>query len=532
MPKKFNTTAACIPQEHYMVNLENRLKKIKCLVDEGLYFTINKARQYGKTTTLMALEQYLKRDYYVVSMDFQTFGSEEFSTENIFALSFAGSFIRHLTSEITDRSEDLEKIIFQMETIIEKEQKNFRLLKLFEKISDICARTDKPVVLMIDEVDSAADNQVFIDFLSQLRAYYIRRATQPTFKSVILAGVYDVKNLVRKLRPDEEHKVNSPWNIAADFDIDMSLSKKGISDMLKEYEEDYHTGMNTGEMAELLYNETSGYPFLVSRLCKLMDEEVSITRGGKSAAWTIDGFMEAYRILTSEKNTLFESLIGKVINYPDLNSILQDKIFNGQTIPYTATNPVIDLAAMFGIIKNADGVVAPANRIFAKVLSDYYLSMDELKNLDIYKMSQQEKTGFINDGKLNMHRILEKFTEHFTDLYGHESEKFIEREGRKYFLLYLRPIINGTGHYSMEAVTTSENRTDLIVYYHEEFFILETKIWRGPKRHREGEEQLLGYLADYHQDIGYMITFNFNKTKESGLREVHMNGKTLIEAMV
>ncbi len=56
-----------------------------------------------------------------------------------------------------------------------EERKNFRLLKLFEKISDICAKTDKPVVLMIDETDSAANNQVFIDFLSQLWAYYIRK---------------------------------------------------------------------------------------------------------------------------------------------------------------------------------------------------------------------------------------------------------------------------------------------------------------------------------------------------------------------
>lgn len=232
------------------------------------------------------------------------------------------------------------------------------------------------------------------------------------------------------------------------------------------------------------------------------------------------------------KNTLFESIIGKVINYPELNNILQDKIFNGQTIPYTATNPAIDLASMFGIAKNADGMVVPSNKIFAKVLSDYYLSLDELKDLDIYRASRQEKTQFSKNGKLNMWLIIEKFAEHFTDLYGHKNTKFIEKEGRKYFLLYLRPIINGTGHYSMEAVTTSETRTDLIIYYHEEFFILETKIWHGPKKHRDGEKQLLGYMDDYHQDTGYLITFNFNKTNEAGIQEVHFGEKTLIEAMI
>ena len=130
-------------------------------------------------------------------------------------------------------------------------------------------------------------------------------------------------------------------------------------------------------------------------------------------------------------DTLFESIIGKVRDYPELNNILQDKIFNGQTIPYTATNPVIDLAAMFGIIKNADGTAVPANRIFAKVLSDYYLSLDELKSPDIYKASRQEKTQFTKGGKLNMKLVIQKFAEHFTDLYGHENAKFIEKEGRK-----------------------------------------------------------------------------------------------------
>lgn len=48
------------------------------------------------------------------------------------------------------------------------------------------------------------------------------------FHSVILAGVTDVKHLRSKIKTEDQHKVNSPWNIAADFDIDMSLSQSGI----------------------------------------------------------------------------------------------------------------------------------------------------------------------------------------------------------------------------------------------------------------------------------------------------------------
>ncbi len=60
MPKEFNVTAVCMPEIHYMVNIDERLRKVKAMVDAGKYFTINRARQYGKTTTLMALENYLQ----------------------------------------------------------------------------------------------------------------------------------------------------------------------------------------------------------------------------------------------------------------------------------------------------------------------------------------------------------------------------------------------------------------------------------------------------------------------------------------
>ena len=44
MAKVFNVNAVCIPDLHYMVNLDSRLKEIKELIDKGLYFTINRAQ--------------------------------------------------------------------------------------------------------------------------------------------------------------------------------------------------------------------------------------------------------------------------------------------------------------------------------------------------------------------------------------------------------------------------------------------------------------------------------------------------------
>lgn len=52
--KEFNTTAICVPSKHYMVDPTDKAAEIRRLVDAGKYFTMNRARQYGKTTTLTA----------------------------------------------------------------------------------------------------------------------------------------------------------------------------------------------------------------------------------------------------------------------------------------------------------------------------------------------------------------------------------------------------------------------------------------------------------------------------------------------
>lgn len=534
VPKVFNTTAVCIPKEHYMVNLDERLKKIKVFVDAGKYFTINRARQYGKTTTLRALYLYLQGEYYVVSMDFQTFGSAEFQTETIFSRSFANSFLRSLKRNPVNKTEQLNEAMAQLEKSVASQNDFFALKALFEQLGDICAVSDKPIVLMIDEVDSASNNQVFLDFLAQLRAQYMERDIYPTFRSVILAGVYDVKNLRGKIRPEDEHRYNSPWNIAADFDISMSFSKNEIAGMLTEYEADYKTGMNVDEMAGLLFDDTSGYPFLVSRLCQLMDEVVckKETYGSKSAAWTKEGFYEAQRLILAEKNMLFESLSEKLVSYPELNDMLKSLLFTGKPIVFNYYEPSIGVASMFGFVKNKNGMLVVANRIFETWLYNFYLSAADMQKKEIYAASLMDKNQFIVNGCLNMRLILEKFVVHFHDLYGDQNETFLEEEGRKYFLLYLRPIINGTGNYYIEAQTRGQKRTDVIVDYRGHQYVIEMKIWRGQEYNNRGEKQLAGYLDDYHVNKGYLVSFNFNRKKKTGIREIVFNDKVIIEAVV
>lgn len=93
-------------------------------------------------------------------------------------------------------------------------------------------------------MDNASNNQVFLDFLAQMRGYYL---DTPTLQSVILAGIHDIRNFRQKIRSDAEHKHNSPWNITSPFDVDTSFSPDDIARMLTDYENDHHAKMNAAK---------------------------------------------------------------------------------------------------------------------------------------------------------------------------------------------------------------------------------------------------------------------------------------------
>ncbi|MDO5423950.1 MAG: AAA-like domain-containing protein [Eubacteriales bacterium] len=562
MKKIFNVSGDCKPELHYMVELSGRLEQMKEMVDAGQYFTVNRARQYGKTTTLRALEQYLKAEYTVISLDFQTLDADKFENGDTFSRAFAKYFLQTLSYTKEGKEEKLKEELAELKAASQDKTAGFSLFELFMCLSNLCAVSVKPMVLLIDEVDSASNNQVFLDFLAQLRGGYMNRDRRPTFQSVILAGVYDVKNIKRKIRPEDAHKMNSPWNthggneesgslltfddcpwdqkectpfdIAADFLVDMSFSPKDIEGMLNQYEADYHTGMDVPQIAKLLYDYTSGYPFLVSRLCKLMDERLPEREDFPdiSAVWTQKGVVEAVGLLLSEKNTLFDSLTGKLTDYPELKAVLYTLLFQGQKILYNPDNEAISTALMFGFVRVEGNSVIVANRIFETRLYNLFLTDPEVQNSDIYRASFQSMNQFIRNGHLDMKRVLEKFVLYFHDLYGDQNQRFYEEDGRRYFLLYLRPIINGTGNYYIEAQTRNMERTDVIIDYNGEQFVIELKIWRGDAYHSRGEEQLRAYLDYYHLDKGYMLSFNFNKKKTPGVREIQIGEKVLIEAVV
>jgi len=517
--KIFNTAGTCRHNEHYMVDITKRLEIISKMIAKGDYFCINRGRQYGKTTTLTALAEYLKEDYCVFSISFEGIDDTCFAT----AASANAAFLRLLRQEArwTSQEDSVKKLLDEVAPRGLSSVENFDFTDI---VSELCSISSKPIVILIDEVDQAGNNEGFVKFLGGLRNMYLKRNTQPTFKSVILAGVYDIKNLKLKMRSDDEHQYNSPWNIAVPFDVDMSLPADGIAGMLAEYKAEHNVDFDNVSVAQMIYDYTSGYPFLVSRLCQIIDTE--------GWSWDKEGVLKAVNKILNEGSTLFDDIVKKLDQFPELERTIRGVLFNGYRYPFNYYDKATNLALMFSFVKQQDGAFTITCRLFETWFYNYFISQD--KTSEAFLLGQMAKSQFIHDGIIDMSHLLERFCVHMNQTFDMDKDhKFLEENGRQIFLTYLRPIINGVGHYHIEEQTRDCDRMDVVIDYLSRQYVIELKIWRGNAYNERGEDQLCRYLEYFDLQTGYLLSFCFNKTKKPGLLPaIELKGRTLIEAIV
>jgi len=509
-----------------MADISGKIAKIKALIDMECYFTINRARQYGKTTTIAALERELKEEYIVVSISFEGLGDESFASSE----AFCNVLIKHIVKSLRFTSATDEYI----DKWAGGDVSNFDLLS--DHITAMCK--SKKVVLMIDEVDKTSNNRVFLHFLSMLRNKFLARENDRdyTFHSVILAGVYDIKNIKLKMteeglyKPSEtENKVyNSPWNIAVDFEVDMSFNPSEIAAMLGNYESDHNIKMDIAAISEEIYSYTSGYPFLVSRICKHIDEKLNMD-------WTAEGVQKAVDIILHESNTLFDDVFKNLENNKELHDLIYGLLVVGETRDLVIDNPVINTGFMYGFLKKKENgmrTITIANKIFEIRMLNYFISKNfGTKNQIARSVLQRD---IVRDGVFDMELCLCKFAEHYAEIFSDADVEFLERHGRLLFLSYLKPLINGQGFYHIESQFTDLRRMDVVVDFGRQQFIIELKLWRGEQYRAEAYAQLCGYLETKRVDTGYLLSFDFRKesNKVRKTEWIETGGKRIFDVMV
>jgi hypothetical protein len=334
--------------------------------------------------------------------------------------------------------------------------------------------------------------------------------------------VHDVKNLKLKLRADEERKFNSPWNIAVDFKIDMSLHPENIEPMLIEYCTEHGFSFDTKTFSDKLYYYTHGYPFLVSKLCKIIDEELM---EDSKRPWTSTDLEKAVRILVRERNTLFDDLIKNLEHYHDLYAIVYRIVIVGDDELFSPHDPIIELGMLYGILRQTDEHFYIDNFIFEQVIYDYMLS--KKRRLDDMHDDRYRTRFMQDDNSLDMKLVLRRFQQFMKEQYSSKDADFLERNGRLLFLAFVKPIINGSGYDFKEPQISEERRLDIVITFNQFRYVVELKIWRGEKAHERGLKQLHGYLENLGLNEGYLLIFDTSANKVYTEEQISVDGKEI-----
>ena len=171
------------------------------------------------------------------------------------------------------------------------------------------------------------------------------------------------------------------------------------------------------------------------------------------------------------------------------------------------------------------------NKIFETRISNYFVTKNEQS-----KSNKRTNEAFYNiatDDYFDMELCLEKFAAFFNrEIFPIKKKELLEIQYRISFLSYLKPLLNGIGHYHYESQLSDERRMDLIVNYGRHEYLVELKRIFSERDREDGIKQLLGYMDDRGADVGYFLTFDFRKKSESKMEWREVDGKRILEVNV
>ncbi len=458
------------------------------LIESQQYFVLHAPRQTGKTTFLHALAHRLNAEgkYVCVVCSLESAGYQSISVESANKV-----FIQaiYLSAEIflsaDNRPPDPDKYAAGS-------------LLLRKYLSDWCQSMDKPLVLLLDEVDSLYDD-VLISTLRQLRdGFQARPRNFP--QSVAIVGLRDIREYRLRARADNPSiGAGSPFNIKAKSLFLSAFSREEVLELLNQ-----HTG-DTGQLFseavfEKLYEYSGGQPWLTNALANEIVAE--ILKNNYSLEITPEMVETAKERLIEQRQTHLDSLSDK-INEPRVRPILMS-IITGEAPAFDGYNDAVRYCRDLGII-TPENPIRFANPIYREIITRILnSSLADGINQDIAQTSWYLQ----GDGTLDMDKLLTAFT----DFYRRHSESWLERfeykeAGHQLLLMaFLQRIINGGGRIERE-MAVGNGRTDLAVFWKSQIIPIEIKMHHDKWSEPEGMEQLGRYMDRLGQHRGYLVFF-------------------------
>lgn len=233
-----------------------------------------------------------------------------------------------------------------------------------------------PIVVFVDEIDSALGMAFTDDFFAAIRAAYNARASHPEFQRLtfILLGVARPADLIRD--PNR-----TPYNIGTHIDLsDFTLQELGPFQRVFEV---VYPGRGT-EILEWVLAWTNGQPYLTQKLCAELI--------GASASQLHPEHIEntVTRLFLNEearKESNLRAIRDRIESSPNRTKMLQiyAQILSGHMVPDEERSPAKNELKLTGLVQpSREGRLEVRNRIYRTVFDPAWVR----KNLPQSRMRQ------------------------------------------------------------------------------------------------------------------------------------------------
>ena len=491
MDRSFNTEGPCLPGEHYMLPPLERIPDALELVNAHKYFVLHAPRQSGKTTSLLALRDELNRqgDCYAVYCSLEEAGVD-FGRGDV-NLAIAGQIREDVLTAVN---------IQELENIPLNRDRPEVATRLF--LNAVCRKLDKPLVLLLDEVDSM-QGEGLLSLLCQLRKGYVSRGDTPFPASVALVGMRNIRDYRIQIRPESETLgTASPFNIAAKYLTLGVFTEEQIGELYVQHPADTGQVFDPSAVRRAHY-WTSGQPWLVNAIARDCVEELS--EGDSTRTITAEMVDKAAHGIILRREVHIDSLLAR-LHEPAVRRVLEPAIV-GDDLPIDdSIDRDLSMVLDMGLLKyDGKKQLVPANRMYAevflRVLSQGYQARANTAFPIIPAWARED--GLDMDGLL---RGFQAFWRENSEMYTRGELDYPEALPHLVLMGFLQRVVNGGGRIVREWAVGS-GRLDLLVEYRQGRYPIELKI-KGHGSQGDGVAQLLGYMDGLGVSDGWLLTFD------------------------
>jgi hypothetical protein len=504
---QFNTAGPMQADLHYIIPPLTRfdLEEVLMLIQARRYFVMHAPRQTGKTSCLLALQEYLNNrgQYRCLYVNVEV---GQAARDNVDAAlpAIVAQLIQRMQQMFGDTS-----FLGDLKQYPSPVSAHNLLNQVLTKWTE---QSHTPTVLLVDEIDSLVGDTL-ISVLRQLRTGYDQRPAR--FPStVILCGVRDVKDYRIQTSGKEIITGGSAFNIKTES---LRLGDFSFAEVRSLYlQHTTETGQVFAEgVLELVWHLTQGQPWLVNALAQQACFRMKENRD-RSRPITVEIIQQAKNELILRRETHIDQLIHK-LEEPRVRRVMEPLLADSteaQDYPPDDLRYVRDMGLLAQNLP-----LRIANAIYQEVIPR------ELTWSTQEALMQEQSWYLLPDGRLDMNGLLHAFQQFFRENSEAWLQGFDYYEAGPQLLTqaFLQRIVNGGGRVEREY-GLGRGRTDLLVLWQAnakppisqapnlpiQRIVIELKLQRGRLDSvlQKGLEQTAQYADRCNADEAHLILFD------------------------